>query len=164
MRAATLRYELKPGDLGAVSRQHALLYAAEYGLDASFEPYVAAPLAAFALARARDGDRAGRLWLAEDDGALLGTIAIVRESDAVAQLRWFLLDTASRGRGLGRRLVGEVVRFAGDQGFRGLFLWTFSELLAARHLYESFGFQLSESRAVRQWGRELTEERYDLSL
>jgi len=43
-----------------------------------------------------------------------------------------------------------------------VFLWTFSELEAAAYLYRSHGFKLTEEKTHVIWGREITEQRYDL--
>src|SRR5437867_7870156 len=93
----TLRADLRPGDLGAVVSLHGLVYAREYGFDPTFEAYVAGPLAEFALR----GSPRERLWLAERDGRLVGCAAVVAAAPQTAQLRWFLVDPAARGAGLG---------------------------------------------------------------
>src|SRR5688500_7265642 len=59
--AITIRTSVQPGDLGTVVALHGTLYAAEYGFDATFETYVAGPLAEFVL-RASDRER---FWIAE---------------------------------------------------------------------------------------------------
>ena len=41
---------------------------------------------------------------------------------------------------------------------------TFDELHAAIHLYRSFGFERIETKTHLRWGRNLTEERYELDL
>jgi ribosomal protein S18 acetylase RimI-like enzyme len=57
-----------------------------------------------------------------------------------------------------------AVDFCKAKQYRGIFLWTFDELHAAMHLYRSFGFQRTETRTHFRWGRNLTEERYELDL
>jgi len=69
--AIEVRHTLAPGDLGMVIYLHGVLYAREYGLDTSFEAYVAKPLADFA-----NGGR-GRLWIAARGAEVVGSIAIV---------------------------------------------------------------------------------------
>ena len=44
---ATVRHDLRPGDLGRVAELHGTLYATEYGLTTIFEAYVAESLAEF---------------------------------------------------------------------------------------------------------------------
>ncbi|MFO7737717.1 MAG: GNAT family N-acetyltransferase, partial [Desulfatiglandaceae bacterium] len=132
-----IRHGLKPGDLGYITYLHGILYAREHGFDATFEPYVAMPLGEFALAAEKAKQR---IWIAEMAQEIVGSVAIVRHSDTVAQLRWLLVHPGSRGQGLGKRLVREAVGFCKDSGYQHVFLWTVSDLKAATHLYESFGF------------------------
>mgnify|MGYP001003022853 CR=1 FL=1 len=156
----TLRHSLQPGDVGAIVQLHGILYAREYGLDATFEAYVAGPLADFVL---RQGGR-DRLWIAERDGRLAGSIAIVAASEQDAQLRWFLVDPACRGCGLGKRLIAETLAFSRAQGYDNVFLWTVSALAAAAHLYRAAGFRKIEEQPGRRWGVDVIEEKYLLSL
>src|SRR5688572_28637376 len=102
----SLRTTWKPGDLGRVTTLHSELYAEEYGFDQRFESYVAITLGEFGKAF-----RAGldRLWLAERDGQLVGSIGIVGREDGAAQLRWLLVAPGGRGQGLGGRLVAEAL-------------------------------------------------------
>jgi N-acetylglutamate synthase-like GNAT family acetyltransferase len=155
-----LRHELRPGDIGAVVTTHGLLYSRELGFDATFEAYVAGPLAAFVL---RESPRE-RLWLAERDGRLVGCIAIVADSEAVAQLRWFLVMPEARGAGLGRRLIDDAVGFCRQAGYQRIILWTVSALAAAAHLYKSTGFRRVEANPGRRWGVDLVEEKYEMDL
>jgi ribosomal protein S18 acetylase RimI-like enzyme len=158
-----LRTTLAPGDLGAVVRLHGLLYAAEYGFDHTFEGYVALGLGEFAT-RYRGPGEQGCVWLAETaaDGRLVGCVAMVTAGERTGQLRWFLVDPDVRGAGLGRRLLDEAMAYSRAQGLESLFLMTVGGLDAAAHLYRSLGFRLTAERAVRQWGKDLVEQRYDL--
>jgi ribosomal protein S18 acetylase RimI-like enzyme len=153
-----IRHELRPGDLGMIVHLHGILYAREYGLDTTFEPYVAKPLAEFVLA----GN--GRVWVAERGERIVGCIALVDGEDGEGQLRWFLLAPEARGSGLGRRLLGAALAYARERRMPRVFLWSFSDLAAALTLYERAGFKVTETRVTRIWGAERAEVRMDLSL
>lgn len=155
----TIRSDLRPGDLGMIVHLHGVIYAREYGLDHTFEPYVAKPLSDFMLA----GPDAGRIWIAEQGDRTVGSIAIVRAGEQ-AQLRWFLLDPVARGKGLGRRLMAEAIAYCRSQRFPSVYLWTFDELAEALALYEKHGFGATERRTSFIWGRQRTELRMDLKL
>ena len=156
-----IRTDIRPGDIGYLIYLHGVLYAREYGLDYSFEGYVATGLGEFAKSY---DERRDRLWLAEDGGRIVGSIAIVGREDRVGQLRWFLVDAEARGSGLGRRLIQEALKFCRDLGFASVFLWTLGELKAAAHLYEDAGFRRTEQKRHEIWGSVRTEERYHLTL
>jgi len=146
-----------------VTLLHGRLYAAEHGMDQTMEAYVARGLGEFAAARAHD-EAAGRLWVVEAGGRVVGSIGVTDAGNSRAQLRWFLLDPAQRGRGLGARLMATALAYGRDRGFTGLFLWTIAGLDPAHQLYRAAGFTLTESRPVHQWGRDVLEQRFDLLL
>jgi N-acetylglutamate synthase-like GNAT family acetyltransferase len=156
-----IRTDIRPGDIGYIIYLHGLLYAQEYDLDHTFEGYVAAGLGEFAKSFDQSKDR---LWVAEENGRILGSIAIVGQADGVAQLRWFLVTPGARGSGLGRTLLREALEFCRDSDFRSVFLWTLAELKTAGHLYEQAGFRKTEQKTHEIWGTVRTEERYDLTL
>ncbi|MCX9191609.1 N-acetyltransferase [Carbonactinospora thermoautotrophica] len=160
----TIRVGDRPGDLGAVAALHGVLYAREYGMDQTVEAYVAGGMADLVMARNRDGEAAGRLWVADDAGRVVGSIGVTRAGDSTAQLRWFLVDPAQRGQGLGRRLLRTALDYARERGFSSMFLWTNACLEVAHRLYREAGFTLTESRPVHQWGLDLIEQRFDLRL
>ena len=149
----------RPGDAGYIAYRHAVLYEREYGLDKVFEKYVLAGLLDFL-----DKPEGGEIWLAECAGKIAGFIAIVRHSPTTAQLRWFLLEPEFRGTGLGRRLMETVMEFCRQQNYQEVFLWTFKGLDAARHLYEQYGFLLTEEKPNNTWKHELLEQRWVCNL
>lgn len=156
----SLRTTLRPGDLGAIVSLHGILYAREYGFDATFEAYVAGPLADFV----RAASPRECLWIAEQEGRIVGSIAIVAARADVAQLRWFLVDPSARGAGLGKRLLEAAVGFSRQQGYRSIILWTVSALTTAANLYRQAGFVKVEEQAHRLWGVDVVEEKYALEL
>jgi GNAT superfamily N-acetyltransferase len=156
-----IRTTLKPGDLGAIVHLHGITYAQECGFDSTFEAYVAAPLAEFVMRWPTVGER---LWIAERDGRIVGSIAIVAATPDAAQLRWFLVDPRERGLGLGSRLLVEAIRFCEAHRYAWVFLWTVSALTAAARLYRGAGFQKVEERHGCLWGVDAVEEKYELSL
>ncbi len=155
------RTEIRPGDLGRVLSLHGVVYAREMGLDLTFEGYVAGTLEHFA--RPTDLARE-RLWLAEHGPRLVGSVAVLRIAREVAQLRWLVVDPAFRGRGIGKRLVQEAVAFARAAGYPSMFLETLEELPIAAALYRAAGFELVRAEALRLWGREVTDQRYEIRL
>jgi GNAT superfamily N-acetyltransferase len=155
-----LRDELRPGDVGEIVRLHGLVYAAEQRFDATFEAYVAGPLAAFVL----EGSPRSRLWVAEQGGQIVGSVAIVAAEGDAAQLRWYLVVPEARGHGLGTRLLDVALAFAREQGYGRVHLWTVSALEAAARRYRDAGFTRVESRPGRRWGVDVVEERHELPL
>ena len=158
--AAILR-EPRPGDMGWVVQSHGSLYASEYGFDSSFEGLVAEIAAKFLASF--DASRE-RCWIADIDGAQVGSVFLVRDTDDVAKLRLLLVDPAGRGRGLGHRLVGECIAFARQCGYRKITLWTQSILVAARKIYQDAGFVLVATEPHRSFGQSLVGETWELKL
>ena len=154
---AVLR-EPRPGDMGWVVQSHGSLYASEYGFDSSFEGLVAEITARFL--GSFDASRE-RCWIADIDGAQVGSVFLVRHTDDVAKLRLLLVDPAGRGQGLGQRLVAECIAFAKACGYRKITLWTQSILVAARRIYQNAGFALVATEPHRSFGQSLIGETWE---
>jgi DNA-binding MarR family transcriptional regulator/GNAT superfamily N-acetyltransferase len=152
----------QPGDIGWIVYRHGVLYSKEYHYDERFEALVAEIVAEFVK---NFDSRHERCWIAEKDGERVGSVMLVRKSDAVAKLRLLLVESSARGLGIGKRLVDECVRFARQAGYKKIMLWTQSELKAARSIYEKAGFQMIKEEPHQSWGREdLVAETWELKL
>jgi len=146
-----------PGCIGDVASLHARYYAQTSGFGVYFERKVASELAAFAEGLPAEGKG---IWLYVDGGRVLASIVIDGDlAKRQAHLRWFIVDDALRGMGVGRALLERALAFA-DAHYDETYLWTFKGLDAARHLYESAGFVLTDESEGRQWGSVVVEQRF----
>ncbi|MEC0283312.1 DNA-binding transcriptional regulator, MarR family [Terribacillus saccharophilus] len=152
----------QPGDAGFVAQLHGEFYKQEYNFGSIFEYYVLKGISEFIL----DID-GSQLWIAEVDGEKVGSIAVGKTSDSIAQIKWFILNENSQGLGLGKRLMNTAMNFCKESGYKHVYLWTFSKLVAARHLYNKFGFTLTEEKPNEEWSdkkERIIEERWDIDL
>jgi GNAT superfamily N-acetyltransferase len=159
-----LSYILRPprtGDIEWVIQNHASCYAQEYGWDETFEVMVAE--IAHAFAQNFDPTRE-RCWIAEQEGENVGSVFLVRQSNEVAKLRLLLVVPQARGLGIGSRLVEECIHFARLAGYHKLTLWTNSILLAARSIYQKYGFRLVHQEPYHDFGHDLVSETWELKL
>ena len=154
---------LLPGAMAASAALQSQYYARDHGFGVIFEAGRLVDIADF-VARF-DAGRDG-VWVAVDGGQVLGTIVIdggsIGDPDC-AQLRWFIVADALRGKGIGRRLMQAAMAFRSRRSAR-VRLGTFAGLDAARHLYEEFGFTKTLERRSTQWGPEVLEQHWEWTL
>ena len=130
-----------PGVIGRITELHGAYYAENWGLEKYFEAKVATELAAFYTSFVPERDGA---WLARAGKTIVGGI-FIDGSQAVgegARLRWFILDPACHGQGIGSRLMSEAVAFCQRKNYHRVYLTTFAGLESARHLYDKYGFRV----------------------
>lgn len=147
-----------PGDLGWTFMRQIEVYTAEFGYSPVFEKYVARGLPAYldAFDPARDA-----LWIAWDGEQRVGCISIQHdEQDGLAKLRWYLVEQRVRGQGLGARLMDTAMAFARGR-YRAVYLWTCSDLDAARRQYERHGFTLTEETDC-PWKPSVVQQRFEV--
>lgn len=157
-----VRRTLRDGDEAAISALHDRVYRREYGLNDTFVGSVAD-----GVRRARAAgwpQTGGGVWLLDGTVGLLGALALTRESAELGRVRWFVLDVGLRGRGLGGRMLRELLARAYELGFAQLELETFSALHVAARLYRAVGFQLVSETPRTDFGAPITFQRYELTL
>ncbi|MDB9724569.1 bifunctional helix-turn-helix transcriptional regulator/GNAT family N-acetyltransferase [bacterium] len=149
----------QPALLGRVTAMHASFYSKNYNFGLTFECKVATEMAEFLT---RIDHPSNTVFSAYIDKKLVGSVSIDSAGIelGVAHLRWFIVDPAVQGHGIGKELISRAVTFADQHRFKQTHLWTFKGLDAARHLYESEGFRLVEEKAGSQWGREVLEQKF----
>ena len=160
----TIRRELRPGDLGRIVAHHGAVYAAEYGVDSTFEAHVAASVAA-AGKRGFPREREG-IWIVEVDGAHAGSVALTDEGDGLAALRWVVLDPAAARARTRPPADRRGARRAPSRSATRRSAWRRSASYARRrHIYRAHGFEVRWEETGPRWGRdEITYQRYELSF
>jgi peptidyl-dipeptidase Dcp len=154
----TIRTTLKPGDLGYVAYLHGLIYDQESGYGIGFETYVLEGLAE--LGQQYDPQK-DHIWICEDSERIVGFLAGVSRGESL-QLRYFILLTEYRGKGIGNRLMDLFTGFLRERDYRHAFLWTTNEQHAAIALYTRYGFRLTEEKKSNAFGKALIERKYEL--
>lgn len=102
-----------------------------------------------------------RLFVAERDGEVIGSLCVVRLGEQEAQLRMFGI-WEQQGNGVGKALMDVAMAFCAQRGYHHVILWTADICEAARHLYGKYGFEMTETKPNTDWARYLiTEEKWE---
>jgi GNAT superfamily N-acetyltransferase len=152
-----------PGAIGRITELHATYYAKHWEFGLFFEAKVATEMSEFL---SRFDDRRDGFWTTCLDGRVEGSIAIdgIKAESEGAHLRWFITSSRLKGRGCGNTLMKAAVDFCRMKKYSTAYLWTFEGLDAARHLYEKFGFSLTEEHTGTQWGTRVREQKFVLNF
>lgn len=156
-----IRTVLRPGDLGYVMYRHGKLYSEEYNYGISFETYVGAGLHEFYSNFNAEMDR---VWICEHGDNIVGFLLLMHRENNTAQLRYFYLEPAYRGIGLGKKLMSLYMEFLQVRGYKSAYLWTTHEQEAAASLYMQYGFRLTDEKESTAFGKLVKEQRYELIL
>ncbi|MFF8814708.1 GNAT family N-acetyltransferase [Streptomyces pactum] len=152
----------RPGDLGWVVMAHGESYHRQFGWNRDFEALVATIVADYGARHDPDREAA---WIAESDGRRVGCVFLVAgDRPGTAKLRLLLVTPEGRGSGLGTRLVAECLSFARAAGYERVTLWTNDVLVAARTIYQSFGFTFADEERHHSFGHDLVGQNWTLDL
>ncbi len=152
-----------PGIIGRVAELHARYYSENWNFGHVFEAKVATELSSFIK---NYDDSCDRIWSLILNDEIEGSITIIGSSTEgkVAHLRWFIISEKLRGKGAGNFLMKQALSFCREVEFERIYLWTFQGLISAHHIYEKYGFQLTEENPGNSWGITVTEQRFELIL
>lgn len=156
-----IRTVLHSGDIGSIIRMHGVLYREEYNFGIIFEAYVASGLHEFYKNYDPEKDF---VWVAEHNGMIVGFLLLMHRGNETAQLRYFILEPAYRGIGLGKKLVGLYMDCLKERNYKTCYLWTTNEQITAAGIYKKLGFTLTDEVDSNAFGKPLKEQRYDLVL
>jgi GNAT superfamily N-acetyltransferase len=111
---------------------------ADYGVDLQFESEQS-------LAAGFDGsdESRARLYLAEIGGEPVGMGGLAPLTTDDAEIKRMYVRPSSRGKGVGRRLLQQLLDDARALGYRTVYLDSGPFMREAHALYQSFGFQPS---------------------
>lgn len=86
-------------------------------------------------------DRGGVIVLAEANGGIVGTGALMYEHDGVYELAKMAVAPRMQGKGISKLLIQALLDIARDKGAKKITLFSNHQLTAALSLYEKFGFK-----------------------
>jgi peptidyl-dipeptidase Dcp len=154
-----IRTELKPGDLSYIIYKQTILYREEHRLGIEFEAYALAGMLEFYNNYDPEKDR---IWIAEHNGKIIGSVILMHREENASQLRYFYTDSAYRGIGLGKKLMQLYMDFFNEKKYGSSYLWTFQGLDSAISLYTRHGFKLTQEVKSKTFGKIVNEQRFDL--
>lgn len=80
-------------------------------------------------------------FVGENEGLIVGTVAIKEESGDTAILRRFFVDPKYRGRGYGHLLIQEALDFCKEKGYREVVFHASTAMKTAMELCRKKGFK-----------------------
>ena len=114
------------------------------------------PDAAESFLRERMERKESIVFVAEEDGQLLGFTQLYPQFSSTRMKRTWLLNDlyvleAQRGRGISRQLIAAAMELARDTGAAGLLLETEKKNMIGNNLYPSAGFRLYDDANFYWW-------------
>lgn len=155
-------HQYRTGIEEEVIRHHAQYYGEHWGFDDRFVTQVRTEIGHFLKEFNQECDC---FWWASMGSSFAGSVAVdgSRWGEGQARLRWFIVPETAQGSGVGGLLLEQAMSFCRSKPFKGVHLWTFEGLFAARKLYERQGFVLTETEKSTGWGSSITEQKFELA-
>ncbi len=83
----------------------------------------------------------GYVFFARDAGQIVGTAALLRESNKLFEIAYMAVDTKFRGKKIGKSLLKKLMDRAKSEGARQVYLVSSSKLKPAVEMYRAYGFR-----------------------
>ena len=90
--------------------------------------------------REKYGPPMGRFYIAYWDGQAAGCIAFTQSSETECEMKRLYVKPAFRGRGIGKKLVEQILRDAREIGYQAMVLETIPAFKEAIRIYQDLGF------------------------
>ena len=93
-----------------------------------------------------------RLFIAEENGQILGTLSLVFTKIPTGDKIWIedvVVDNAARGKGVGEHLMAFAIDYVKNQNIKTINLTSSPDRVAANTLYQKLGFIKRETNVYR---------------
>lgn len=152
--------ECKPGEPSLVVHFYYKLFEEQFDFLPSTEQYFL-----HAMIDLFGDERNNKLFVVEYNGAIVGSVCIVKLAEHEAQLRLFGTSPILQGKGVGTELMKIAMDYCREKEFHHVVLWTIDICKAARHLYGKFGFKLTDTKPNTTWAKyDMIEEKWEYDV
>ena len=86
-------------------------------------------------------DKGGHIFLAKDKEQIIGTVALMKETDISFELTKMSVTRDNQGKGVSKLLMDACVNLAKEKKWDRLFLYSNTILVPAIQLYRRYGFR-----------------------
>ncbi len=151
----------RPGDISYVAQRSIASAMEEFELTGTFEAVTLGNAAHFLE---RFSPTQDCTWMAERDGAVVGSVFVRRVDGRTAELTMLHVESRARGVGIGRRLIAEAIAFATRAGYDAMQLELLDVMKTARVLLHGAGFRHVSEASDSRFGRVVQRQVWRLDL
>lgn len=98
-------------------------------------------------------DKGGYIFLAKEKEKIIGTVALMKETDTSFEVTKMSVTKDSQGKGVSKLLMEACINLAKDKKWDHLFLYSNTILVPAIKLYRSYGFREIPLETKSQYSR-----------
>ena len=85
-------------------------------------------------------EKGGFIFYAKLNNQIIGTVSLIKKADYVFELSKMAVTENAKGKGIGKILMEHCLKFAEENDFTKLILYSNTKLESAIHLYFKYGF------------------------